>query len=40
MAGNIFIQTRLNAIVQCLADDQQLAERYRDHALIGNWYVH
>ena len=27
----------LEGIVQALADDEPLAERYRDHELTGNW---
>ena len=29
--------SRLQAVVRTLAADESLAERYRDHALVGNW---
>jgi mRNA interferase YafQ len=28
------------AVLEALANDQPLAERYRDHALIGDWKDH
>lgn len=32
--------SRLEAVVATLIDEQALDDRYRDHALIGNWKGH
>lgn len=34
------LESLLNTILQVLADDSTLAEKYRDHALTGNWKGH
>jgi mRNA interferase YafQ len=35
-----FLANNLVAIVQALANDQPLAEKYQDHALTGSWKDH
>lgn len=32
--------SRLETVIAALVDQQQFEERYRDHALIGNWKGH
>jgi mRNA interferase YafQ len=32
-----FLAQKFVAVVQALANDQPLAEKYRDHALTGDW---
>ena len=32
--------SRLETVIAALVDQQPLEERYRDHALIGNWKGH
>ena len=32
--------SELLKVIEMLANDEPLSERYRDHALIGNWVGH
>ena len=36
----LLVESRLEEVVKCLVNDIPLDQRYRDHALSGNWRDH